>query len=348
MAKIFTSVTVALFIVAIGVSTVYAENEKNVFEGVEPECTEIHTAETINGTVIEHHLLDCKWYAIDMATAIQEDLTDEEQEVIDKAKECREDSNCEQPTINLDYLSEDYGGIPKTVSSDVVPESCTRTNPSPSDIEECNIDTKMSFCERGIQSTSPIQQYEYFAVTEYTPRDDLQIDLNTGATSIANKLKDYEECRAELGLIIDLNKTHYVGIAKQVAKGEYNPYHADFVTSDFVFPAGETEATESEIVFAERRAHDTFCAIEYIQESVRVEQGCEPKKYEGTYKNLTGITAYEAKLRDQGPLAEKAKYDETDGVGYVPHWIKKHSFGISSINTSSTDTQWQFKATLED
>lgn len=321
-------------------------NSTNVFEGVTPDCREIHTAETINGTVYEKHLLDCKWFAQDMVTAIQEDLTDEEQSVLDKIQEQKDSGNYTTPEIDLDYIK-DYDGIPKTIT-DVIPESCKRQNPSSTDIEECNIDTKMGFCERGIQSTSPIQQYEHFAVTEYTPRDDLQIDLNNGATPLTKKLKAYEECRAELGLIIDLNKTHYVGISKQVAKGEYNPYHADFALSEFVFPAGITKADDSEIKFQERRAHDTFCAIEYIQESLRKSQGCEPKKYEGTYKNNTGITAYEANLRNTGPLAEKALYDETEGVGYVPYWIKKHTFGISGINTSSDNTQWQFKATLED
>jgi hypothetical protein len=317
---------------------------KNIFEGVTPTCTEIHTAETINGTVIEHHLLDCKWYAMDMASAKQFNLTQTEIETLEKVKKEREAGN--QPAIDLTYL-ETPSSIPKITGRDVIPESCQRNNPSPGDIEECNLDTKKSFCERGIQSTSPIQQYEYFNVSEYVPRDDLQIDLQKN-TSLVKKLKAYEECRAELVLIIKLNKTHYVGISKEIEKGEYNPYHADFVTSDFVFPAGETKADASEIKFQERKALDTFCAIEYIQESLRKAQGCPAKIYEGEYKNLTGITAYEAKIRDTGPLAEYYKYHETDGIGYYPSWIKKHTFGIGSINTSSDDIQWQFTATLED
>jgi hypothetical protein len=236
------------------------------------------------------------------------------------------------------------GGIPKNTITNVIPESCTRNNPSPSDIEECNIDSKMGFCERGIQSTSPIQQYEYFAVSEYIPRDDLQIDLQ-GQTSLTTKLLEYEECRAELQLIIDLNKTHYVGMAKEIAKGEYNPYHRDFVTTDLTFPS-HPKVNESSLVFEQRRADNRICKLDY-SDKFKKDNGCI-FEYEGTYKNLTGITAYEARLRDQGPLADYYKYMETEGIGYIPLWVKKHTFGISSINTSDPDIQWQFTATLED
>jgi hypothetical protein len=325
--------SIVFFVSAIGFLS-YANAENGVFTDVDPDCFEQYntTVNTGNGSYTKHQLL-CIWEVKEFvkAGAIQHNLTESEQATLDKIKEDKESGNYE-PMINLDYL-ETPSSIPKTVSS-VIPESCTRTNPSPSDIEECNIDTKMGFCERGIQSTSPIQQYEYFAVTEYTPRDDLQIDLNSGTKPIVSKLKEYEECRAELALIIQLNKTHYVGMSKQIEKGEYNPYHADFVTSDFVFPAGVTKADESEIKFQERKAHDTFCAIEYIQESLRKAQGCEPKVYEGTYKNNTGMTEYEKRLINDSPLTEWYKYKEADAAGerYYPNWIKKHSVTIDYIS----------------
>ncbi|MHA2052614.1 MAG: hypothetical protein ACW99F_03350, partial [Candidatus Hodarchaeales archaeon] len=297
-----------------------------VFVGVEPDCARYNATGTdLLGNYTSQELF-CHWEVIDRKTnagAIQQNLTEAEQATLDKIKIDKElgDYN---PAVNLDYLTE-YGGIPKTVPTDVIPESCKRTNPSPSDIEECNLDSKMSFCERGIQSTSPIQQYEYFAVSEYIPRDDLQIDLNSGTKPIVAKLKDYEECRAELQLIIDLNKTHYVGMAKEIEKAKVN---------------------ESSLVFEQRRADNRLCKLDY-SDKFKKDNGCV-FEYEGTYKNLTGISAYEAKLRDQGPLAEYYKYHETDGVGYIPHWIKKHTFGINSINTSDPDIQWQFTATLED
>jgi hypothetical protein len=332
---------VILFAVAIGFLS-YANAEadnstKNVFEGVEPECREIHTAKTINGTVYENHLLDCKWFAQEMASAKQ-NLTSSEQEALDELVEKRKSGESEV-TIDLSYLKEP-SPLPKVVS-DKIPESCTRTNPSPSDIEECNIDTKMGFCERGIQSTSPIQQYEYFAVTEYNPRDDLQIDLQQ-QTSVVKKLKDYEECRAELQLIIDLNKTHYVGISKQIAKGEYNPYHRDFVTTDLIFPSQE-KVDEGRLVSESLKAENRLCKMPYTDKFLK-ENGCDLSyKYEGTYKNNTGLTEFEKRLINDSPLTEWYKYKEADQAGekYYPKWIKKHSLTITSMGSLNEKTTWE-------
>ena len=311
----------------------FANAEDPDFTQVDPSCTKNYnsTVVTTDGNYTKHTIL-CYWEINEFVKigAIQENLTDSETKILDDIAEAKGNGTYTRPPVvpDLDKPFTDWHDeVP-----DTIPKSCQRNNPSPSDIEECNLDTKMGFCERGVQSTSPIQQYETFAVSEYTPRDDLQIDLNNGMSGIVGKLKDYEECRAELKLIINLNKTHYVGISKEIAKGEYNPYHADFVTSDFVFPAGITKADESEILFEDRKAQKTFCAIEYIQESLRKEQGCEPKVYEGTYKNNTGITAYEANLKNTGPLAEYYKYMETEGVNYYPSWIKKHAVTITAIS----------------
>lgn len=333
-----TTMTI-MILAAVTVSLAYAEPD---FTRVNPDCQPEFNMTTVtsDGTYTTHKLT-CMWEVNEIvrATAIQENLTDTEQLILDKIREEKENGTYIRPPIDTGDNAVPYG-FGDVV--DTVPESCKRTNPKPSDIEECNLDSKMGFCERGIQSTNPIQQYEYFAVTKYTPRDDLQIDLQK-SSPLVKKLKEFEECRAELALIIKLNKTHYVGISKQVAKGEYNPYHADFVTTDFEFPAGETEATPSEIAFQDRRAHNTFCAIEYIQESLRKEQGCTPKVYKGYYKNSTGITDFEAMLIESEPMVEYYKYKESDGKDYYPKWIKKHTFPIQSLGTSGDAfTQWEF------
>ena len=310
----------------------FANAEDPDFTQVDPNCTKNYnsTVVTTDGNYTKHTIL-CYWEINEFvkASAYQENLTDSEAKVLDDIAKAKGNGTYTRPPF-IPVLDQNYTGWPEQIST--VPKSCTRNNPSPSDIEECNLDSKMGFCERGIQSTNPIQQYEHFAVSEYKPRDDLQIDLNNGMSGIVSKLKAYEECRAQLKLIINLNKTHYVGISNQVAKGEYNPYHADFVTSDFIFPAGITKADESEILFQDRKAHDTFCKIEYIHESLRKEQGCPKKVYEGTYKNLTGMGAYEARLKNTGPLAEYYKYMETEGVNYYPSWIKKHAVTITAIS----------------
>jgi hypothetical protein len=333
---------IALFAVAIGFLS-FANAEEGIFADVDPKCFEQYntTVATSNGTYTKHQLL-CHWEVNEFVQvgAIQANLTDAEQEALDDAKEDRESGNV--PEIDLTYL-ETPSSIPETIT-DVVPESCLRNNPSPGDIEECNLDSKRSFCERGIQSTSPIQQYEYFNVSEYIPRDDLQIELGK-QTPLSSKLKAYEECRAELKLILDLNQTHYVGISKEVAKGEYNPYHRDFVTTDLTFPS-RIQDNDKLLISQEWIAQNKICTMPYGDKYLK-DLGCE-FEYEGYYKNNTGITEYEARLLNTGPLAEYYKYHETDGVGYLPTWLKKHSFGITGINTSQDNTQWQFKATLED
>jgi hypothetical protein len=301
--------------------------DSRLFNGTTPECNELWTD--------EHGLMTCKWHVTQkpLVGATQGNLTQAEQDTLDKIKEQKESGEY-SPKIDLSYL-EKPSSIPKSKFSDSVPASCTRTNPTPSDIEECNLDTKMSFCERGIQSTSPIQQYEYFNVSTYVPRDDLQIDLNNGAKPIVSKLKAYEECRAELRLIIDLNETHYVGISKEIAKGEYNPYHRDFATTEDTFPSGHLKADDTKLQRQESIGYEKLCANEQIDQKTRKYVYSCPFEYEGTYKNQTGMTNFEKKLINSDPMVEYFKYKETDGVNYYPSWMTKHYVTITGMSPNA-------------
>jgi hypothetical protein len=314
----------------------YANAEKNVFEGVDSECREFESKVELKNGTKTIKMLDCKWVVEefeprhdDMITVIQTDLTDEEKQVIKDAIKCRSDPTCEQPTVaEVPEEIEDEEPRKEQRTIDVINEiMCKKHKLSESERELCRLAGSLTECDQGIKKLGTIQERRSFLLSTEVPDPTKSWDYLHSNIYLKILMKADQECQATwthlYNTILSDEYDHKVwGV------NDFQPYHGDMSLADRTYSSPDlpTWLIQSEDI----RAQNTLCQMAY-SDAFKKQQGCI-MVYEGTYKNLVGMTTWEKRLISQDNYEAYLQYKETDGIGFMPHWIDKRSVTITGIS----------------
>jgi hypothetical protein len=322
-------------VIAIGFLSFANADEDPDFTDVESECARFEgTQEFTNGTKVTK-MLDCKWVTeewipnmVDIVTVIQTDLTEEEKQVIKDAIKCRSNPTCEKPTVTP--VTEVPLEIPKKEQRtiDVINDiMCKKHKLDESERELCRLAGSLTLCSQGIEKLGTIQETRTFLLSTEVPDPTKSWDYLHSNVYLTILIKADQECQATwTHLYNDILSPEYAN--KVWGVNDFQPYHGDLSLADRTYSSPDlpTWMPASENL----RAQKAICDMPYTDQ-FKKQQGCV-KVYEGTFKNNTGMTEYEKRLISQDNYAAYLSYKETDGIGFYPQWIKKHSITITGMS----------------
>ena len=258
------------------------------YQDVPPECQEfIHTEETTLGNKTTT-LLNCKWLIEEITppsiNVKQPDLTPEEEKVIDDAKKCREDPECERPPVIepekvYDDLTEEEEKLEK--ARDKIDNYCADFKDSPVEIIACDSYKTIKLCEQGINESYPVQKHRFFLTTDFELSVWYFLNYRVGVDYVVGVL---QKAKLECEYQRDILEPIILGPQYQdIADANVNytqPYHGDVALSgNIILPLRLTPA-----VFANslQVAEDTRCSLRQFQSSW-VDYGCTKPPVQDCY-----------------------------------------------------------------
>jgi len=272
----------------------YAEIDEK-YQGVTSECDESIIIQNVTNGTITTSIAHCEWIVVeihkDIIAVEQPDLTPEEQEVIDEAKECREDDFCDRPQLQceppmtLNILGDRCVTPPPKVECDAVCKEkkttellkkiyCEDTKilrASQQDL--CNAINELSECSQGILKLETIQETRSFLITLFIPDEDKAYDFAHTNVYLGKLLKAQQECRATwVELYGNILSAEYAG--KVPTSLDSTPYHADFSTATREYPAHKTPEGMMDVE-AQRAQTDAICTLQQFGNIFKKQQGCD-------------------------------------------------------------------------
>jgi hypothetical protein len=221
-------------------------------------------------------------------TVTQPNLTEEEVEVIEKAKHCREtgytDPDCPEEPCIYDYehgtcfkpdeIPEDFGGdVVENPDEPIDPrvKICAKTDLNTEEYELCRLLEAIDECYRGFGKLETIQEVSSFEVTRIEPTIWENWDLKYNVY-LKKMLLAYQECRAIQTLHDDVLSAMYWDF---VVDGIMDPQlnHADIPTQ---LPIPTQRLTEQSRLHTLGNAYESICYSSLYHESYKIQQGCPP------------------------------------------------------------------------
>ncbi len=225
-------------------------------------------------------------------TITQDDLTEEEQEILDDIEEARENGSYEEPCrynhvdgtcYKLDETPEIFGGEPDPANPiDPRVEICTKKSLNTEEYELCRLLEAIDECHRGFGKLEVIQEVSSFEVTLISPTIWENFDLKYNVY-LKSMLLAYEECRAIQILHDDVLSAMYWDF---VVDGIMEPqlYHGD-IAKDLI-PVPTQRLTEKTLLHTLGNAYEVVCYNQNYKEDYKIQQGCQPQEYEDDGKPL--------------------------------------------------------------
>ena len=267
-------------------ATVFAQLNPD-FADVESECQTFEGNQTFpNGTKVSQ-LLDCKWLKefwipnqTPPITAVQDNLTDEEIEVIKEAIKCRSDPYCNPPTptphVTAPIDSDDPDEI-LDLAEENRKRACDQLRADPEDLAKqdlCDALTEAKLCEQGINESQPVQKHRFFLTTDFQLSIWRHWDYNKnyvlGVLTSANL-----ECLYQRTILEPIILGQQYKDIQEATINDIQPYHGDMVSRPD-YRVEHQQLTASVFANANKVAENAVCNLEQFK-TVWKDYGCPPK-----------------------------------------------------------------------
>lgn len=257
-------------ILAVGlVSYSNADDIDEKYYDVPFECKEfINTEETILGNKTTY-LLNCKKLIEELTPpkikVIIDDCDEECEEIIEKAIECREDPECEDPTEEPPKGDPNDNGKQNDLLEEADKKYNARCvgkdNLDKADTAFCNLYAERSLCERGYLESQPIQTHNFFLTSNWKIGIWTMFDYKT-EMALSTMNQAVEECIAQKRLQVDLGPYYLDMYLATIIDAV--PNHRDLAL-DMFQPIHPLELTPAVHAMTVKVAEDTRCSLRQFQ-----------------------------------------------------------------------------------